>query len=155
MSSCLRSPAAISSRRPSPPQSAIAPDSGGRVVLPAVAAEIHGDTPQYEQGDGKDQIGFWANPADFVSWSFTLPRPATFTVNITYSCAAPGSEFVAEVGRKSSLASRNRPALVCLYDPMLGEVALAAGNHVLAVKPKAKPQWKAIGLKSVELKPVE
>jgi len=34
----------------------------GRVVLRAAEAEIHGASPQYESGGGKDNIGYWGNP---------------------------------------------------------------------------------------------
>src|SRR6185295_11232518 len=46
----------------------IKPDADGSLTLKAVDAEIHGGTAQYEQGGGKDNIGFWTNSADFVSW---------------------------------------------------------------------------------------
>ncbi|MGA2069141.1 MAG: alpha-L-fucosidase C-terminal domain-containing protein [Thermoguttaceae bacterium] len=45
-------------------ETAIQPGRDGRIGLPASEAEIHGDTPQYEQGGGKDQIGCWADPND-------------------------------------------------------------------------------------------
>ena len=141
--------------KPSPVASpAIVPDAGGRVVLPAVAAEIHGNSPQYEQGGGKDQIGFWADPADFVSWDFTLARPGRFTVQITYSCASPGSQFVVETAGQTLRGTSHSTGSWAEYTTeMLGQVTLAAGRHVLAVKPKAEPRWNVIGLKSIELKP--
>ena len=41
----------------------------GSVVLHARDATIHGRTPRYESGDGKDNIGYWSNPKDSVSWT--------------------------------------------------------------------------------------
>jgi alpha-L-fucosidase len=135
---------------------AIVPDAAGRIVLRAVDAEVHGDSPQYEQGGGKDQIGYWGNAQDFISWDFTLPKPGKYTVQVTYSCAAPGSAFTVEIGNtKLAGVSKSTGSWAAYTTEALGEVALAAGNQTLAVKPKTEPQWKVIGLKSVELKPVE
>ncbi|MBE3068648.1 MAG: alpha-L-fucosidase, partial [Planctomycetes bacterium] len=47
----------------------------GTITLRAVEADIHGTSPQYESGDGKDNIGFWQNPKDSVSWRFRVERP--------------------------------------------------------------------------------
>ena len=42
-------------------------ESDGGVRLMASEAELHGGL-QYESGNGKDDVGFWTNPADSASW---------------------------------------------------------------------------------------
>ncbi len=139
---------------PLPPEAVIAPDAQGSVALKAVDAEIEGSTPQYEAG--KDQIGFWGNPADYVTWGFALPKPGKYTVEITYSCAVPGSAFTVEAGgAKLDGTSKSTGSWEKHTTETLGEMTLAAGKQTLAVKPKAEPQWKVIGLRSVVLKPAE
>ncbi|MFA0775066.1 MAG: hypothetical protein THHGLFOP_000570, partial [Candidatus Fervidibacter sp.] len=71
----------------------------GSVDLPARFAEIHGTTARYEYGHGKDNIGYWTDANDWVSWEFVLERGGTFRVEITYACdkGTGGSEFVVEV----------------------------------------------------------
>ncbi len=134
----------------------ITPDASGRIVLPAADAEIHGETPKYETGGGKDQIGCWAKAEDFVSWDIKVTTPGTYAVGITYSCAAPGSEFTVEVGGQTlGGKSASTGSWADYRTDKLGEVKFdKAGNYTLAVKPKAEPKWKVIGLKSMELKPV-
>jgi alpha-L-fucosidase len=141
---------------PVPAAAPIVPDAAGRIVLPAADAEIHGNSPQYEQGGGKDQIGFWADAKDFVSWDIKLPKPAKYMVKVSYSCAAPGSAFTVEIGNtKLDGTSTSTGSWASYTTIVLGEVSLAAGKQTLAVKPKTEPAWKVIGLKSVELQPSE
>ena len=137
--------------------SSITPGAGGRFVLPAAVAEIHGATPRYEHGGGKDQIGSWANAADFISWNVKVTRPSTFTVEVTYSCAAPGSEFVVEVnGQELAGKSASTGSWADYRTDKLGTLKLdKPGNYTLVVKPKTEPKWKVIGLKTVTLKPAE
>ena len=81
--------------RPSPLRESLAHyDEEGRIVLEAWNAEIHGQTPRYESSSEKDQIGYWSNPQDYVSWDFEVLRPGTYEVAVTYSCAtgAEGDE---------------------------------------------------------------
>ena len=133
--------------------SSIAPDADGRIVLTADEATTHGDTPRYENGGGKDQIGYWADAKDFVSWNIKLDKPGAFAVAITYSCAAPGSEFTVEVGKQKLTGKSASTGSWATYrtDP-LGVLKLdKPGTVTLAVKPKVGPKWKVIGLKSVTL----
>ena len=65
----------ISSRRPCrKAKRPSGPGGDGRIVLPANEAEIHGNTPQYEHDGEKDQIGFWADPNDYVSWDIKVAK---------------------------------------------------------------------------------
>ena len=75
---------------------------------------------------------------------------------MTYSRAAPGSVFTVETGNtKLEGVSKSTGSWAAYTTEALGETTLAAGRQTLAVKPKAEPQWKVIGLRSIELKPVE
>ena len=51
-------------------------DAQGRIILEARDAEIHGESPRYEQDRESYQIGYWANPKDSVSWAFEVPKVA-------------------------------------------------------------------------------
>ncbi len=148
--------------RPVPLPAAVArPDALGRIVLEASDAEIHGSSPRYEQDGGKDQIGYWANAKDFVSWPFQLLRPGTYAVEVAYSCAsgAEGSEFVLEAGHqklteKLTGKSKATGSWATYTTHHLGQLKFAEpGSYTLAVKPKPGSVWKVIGLKSVVLTP--
>ena len=117
----------------------IRPAADGKVVLPAADAEIHGDSPRYEQGGGKDHIGFWANPSDYVSWDFKVARAGDYDVAVTYSCqpGAEGSRFTVEAaGQSLAGTSRATQSWATYRTEPLGKIALSkAGSYSLAVKP--------------------
>jgi len=130
----------------------------GRVTLRARDADIHGTTPRYEVGGGKDNIGFWNNPKDYVSWTLEIAKGGEFDVQITYSCAkgAGGSQFTVEVGKEKLVdTSKETGSWGTFKTFSLGRIKLAeTGKVTLAVRPKAK-NWKVIGLQSVVLRPVK
>ncbi len=134
----------------------ITPRADGRFELNAAEATIHGETPKYERAASKDQIGCWANAADFVSWSCKATRPGPYTVEITYSCAAPGSAFTVEAGGQILTGkSASTGSWEEYRTDNLGKIKIdQPGTITLAVKPMAEPKWKVIGLKSVVLHPV-
>ena len=140
-------------------ETAIEPTSDGRIALNAAEAEIHGNSPQYERGGGKDQIGCWANPKDYVSWDFKIAKPGTYDVTVTYSCqpGAEGSQFTVEAaGQKLLATSKPTQSWATYRTESLGKITLAKpGVSTLAVKPDAAPAWKVVGLKSVNLCPVK
>jgi hypothetical protein len=129
----------------------------GRFVLPAAEAALHGATPQYEHTATKDQIGCWAKAEDFVSWTIKLPKPGAFAVEVTYSCAAPGSAFTVEAGGQALTGrSLSTGSWADYRTDKLGALKLdKPGTITLAVKPGNDPKWKVIGLKSVILTPME
>jgi hypothetical protein len=89
-----------------------------------------------------------------VSWDFSVATAGKFTVNITYSCAAPGSAFTVQVGdAKLTGTSQSTGSWSDYTTETLGQLTLDPGKHTLAVKPMANPPWRVIGLKSIELKP--
>jgi alpha-L-fucosidase len=137
----------------------IAQRSDGRIILRARDATIHGDSPIYEVGGGKDNIGYWANPADFVSWDVKVAKPGTFTVEVAYSCqdGAQGSQYTVEAGgRKLTGTSRTTGTWATFATEILGTLTLdKPGACTVSVKPKAEPKWKVIGLKSITLTPME
>ncbi len=142
---------------PLPPAPPIGPAADGKLSLPAAEAEIHGTSPQYESGGEKDQIGFWANPQDFVSWNIRSATAGAYGVAITYSCqpGVEGSQFTVEVGDQKLLGTSKPTQSWSTYrtDP-LGKLSFEKpGTSVLADKPAAEPAWKVIGLKNVTLAP--
>ncbi|MCY3021280.1 MAG: alpha-L-fucosidase [Planctomycetota bacterium] len=135
----------------------VTPDKDGVLVAQAVDAEIHGNSPQYESGGGKDNIGYWGNANDYVSWKVKLSAPGTYEIHVAYSCqnGAEGSEYTVAVGEQSITAtSRPTGSWATFASEKIGVLKLEkAGDFVLSVKPKTPPAWKVIGLKSVTLRP--
>ena len=134
------------------------PDVTGRVVLPAGDAEIHGTSPQYQERGGKDQIGYWEDAQDFVSWDFKVTKPGVFAVSVVYSCGpgAEGSEYSVEVGAEKLIGTAKPTGSWAEYaTASLGQLTIDKSETLtLRVKPKIdKVRWKVIGLKSIILAP--
>ena len=144
-----------------PPQVdlSIHPQADGTIVLRAAEATIHGDSPRYESGGGKDNIGYWHDPKDYVDWKFKPQKPGAYRVEIVYSCqaGAEGSEFVVALGdqllsgKSKSTGDWSKFTTVELGTLKIGK----ADVYTLAVKPKAEPKWKVIGLQAVILTPAK
>ncbi len=130
----------------------------GSVVLKAVDATVHGDTAQYETGGGKDNIGYWTNAKDYVSWEFRIDRPATFKIGITYACTsgAAGSEYSVSIGERTLRGTiRGTGDWTDFVNEELGTVELATrGTYTLTVTPMRMPRGAVMNLKAIELRPV-
>ncbi|MGD0088433.1 MAG: alpha-L-fucosidase [Planctomycetota bacterium] len=137
-------------------ESTVALAQEGKFVLRAVDAAIHGDSPQYESGGGKDNIGYWANSADYVSWDLKLTEPGAYQVQVAYSCqnGAEGSEYTVSAGGQALTGKSSATGSWATFTTeKLGMLKLdKAGTVTLCVKPKTPPQWKVIGLQAVTLR---
>ncbi len=136
----------------------VRPEPDGRIVLAAPEASIHGASPRYESGGGKDNIGFWGDPKDYVSWDVEFPAAGEYEVEVAYSCAAgcEGSRFeVSAGGPPLTGTSKSTGAWNVFTKQRLGVLKIdAAGRCTVSVKPLAEPKWKVIGLQSVALAPI-
>jgi len=136
----------------------IYPKADGRVYLPAVFADIHGRRARYESGGGLDNIGYWTDKRDWVSWDFVTRKPGKYDLELTYACTDgnAGSEYVVAVG-KNKLAGKvdSTGGWKKFKTIKLGTVELAAGRHTLSVKPKTMPHGAVMNLRRIVLRPVE
>jgi len=129
----------------------------GTLTLPAIEAVVHGQTARYESGDGKDNIGFWTDPKDYVTWDITVKTPGTFEVEITYACEDPsaGSTFAVGAGREQ-LQGKVEPtgAWNKFVTRGLGALKLpGAGRYSLSVKAGTMPHGAVMNLKAITLRP--
>jgi len=128
----------------------------GSVTLPAEAAEIVGSSPRLESRYGEPNIGYWDNPADSVRWEFSVTEAGEFDVVLHGSCetAAAGSELVVSAGKTRLSAKTVDTGAWSRFQPWrIGRIQIdKPGKHTLTVQPKAKPKWKAMGLRSIVLR---
>jgi alpha-L-fucosidase len=133
--------------------SPITQESDGSVRLMGSEAELHGGL-QYESGGGKDAIGYWTDPADFVGWTFNVDRPGKFQVAAEIASLGAGqfeitigdqkiSGTAVSTGDYTKFRSINLPGVLEISTP---------GKISLSVKPVAEG-WQPINLKSLTLKP--
>ncbi|MBM3495441.1 MAG: carbohydrate-binding protein, partial [Armatimonadetes bacterium] len=142
------------------PASVIRPTSSGALFLKAADATIHGSA-QYEGGNGHDNIGFWTNRADYVTWEIETKEQADYQVSLTYACqpGSEGSEFHISLGMRggSNTVTGTVEATASWTDfrtVVLGGVGqIKPGRYTLAVKPTSMPRGAVMNLKQVALAP--
>lgn len=125
--------------------------SGRDLDLPAKDAAVHGGTAKL-QGDN---IGFWTNASDTVSWPFEAVS-GPVDVEIEYACepGSAGSTFAIEVGGQR-LTGRIE-STGSWYDyrrALLGQVMLKPGATQLSVRPLTMPHGAVMNLRAVRLHP--
>jgi len=133
--------------------------NSGIVVLKAVDAVVRGTNARYESGGGKDNIGYWTNPDDYVIWRFKVTKAGTFDTAITFACAAGsgGSEYAILVA-KEKLAGKVKDtgSWTNFVTENIGTLKIEKpGTYNLSVKPETMPAGAVMNLKSVTLVPVE
>ncbi len=140
-----------------PAQSAARQAADGSVTLRAADAVLHGERLQYETGGGKDNVGFWTNPADWAAWEMAVKQPGTFRVEVTYACpdASAGSRYTVDVGgEKLSGTVEATGSWTAFKTVELGRIRIVeAGKHALAVRAQSLAGEGVMNLRSVALKP--
>jgi alpha-L-fucosidase len=130
----------------------------GTIVLTASEANLHGQDIKYEAEQGRDNIGYWTNKRDYVSWDFTLKTAGKYEVEITLSCGdnKAGSEYTVAVGRERVTGTVEDTGDWSKYTTKkLGVLNLTnPGQQNLSVRPRPTPQGTVMNLKSIVLKPV-
>ena len=134
----------------------IQPQAGGAIVLNASDAAIQGGSPQMETKAGVDDIGYWGDAADFVSWDFAAPSPGQYAVSVNYACdpGAAGSTFQVTAGDQSVTGTTVSTGDWGKFaDQAVGTLTLSAGSkQSVSFKPQTATPWKGIALRSVTLR---
>jgi alpha-L-fucosidase len=132
----------------------IGPESDGAVRLMASEAELQGGL-QYESGGGKDNIGFWTNPADTAAWKFRVDRSGKFKVSTEIAAEASGKyEIVVGEQQLSATAPATKDFTKFNQSNLNGTLELTVGSFTLTVKPIAEG-WQPMNLRSVTLQPAK
>jgi len=141
------------------PQGMLKQSKDGSVILKASDATVHGSTARYESGGGKDNIGYWTNPQDYVTWEFKVNKPGSFTVEMTFACSPGngGSEYSVSVAEQELNGTiRETGSWTDFVSEKLGTVKISkAGVYTLTVKPKTMPRGAVMNLKSITLVPIK
>jgi len=146
----------VAGSRPAPPTAtAIHAAADGSLLLKPDAADLHGTL--HVQGGTENNIGFWDNVADFVSWRVRVDAPGTYTVTARIATAVGASAL--------TVAVEGDPAGVTVPVPATGDwntfqsapgsgtlTFATAGEHTITVKPGTDAAgWHAVNLASVTL----
>jgi alpha-L-fucosidase len=142
-----------------PPATAnvVAPDAHGRLTLSATDAELHGSQLKLEEQGGLEDIGFWDNGAEWVSWTAQITKPGAYHVSATTATVYSDAAFVLEIGGQKVNASIPRTEGWDKFMPTeLGSIEIRqTGPLAVSVRSKDGAAWKAINLNSIKLTPIE
>jgi alpha-L-fucosidase len=139
--------------------SSVSPDEKGSLTLKAEDAEVHGNTMQLQgQGDGQN-LGYWTNASDYVTWNVKTKKADLYNVYVDFACD-PGSAgatyaVLADEGDEKAQGSiRSTGSWNDFTSQLIGRMRLDAGSHVLTVKALTNPNGAVMNLKSVRLIPL-
>jgi alpha-L-fucosidase len=135
-----------------PQNPAIQPDASGNVILPADAADLHGDLKVENQG-GPANLGFWDKADDWASWKVNFKQPGEYRVMATCAAANGDSEFVFEAaGQQLAAKVPATGAWDKFVEVQAGTLAVKqAGEQVVKLRPRDAQSWKPINLRQVKL----
>jgi len=142
------------------PEPVIKPTSSGTILLRAADAAVHGSA-QYESGNGHDNIGFWTNVSDYVTWRMEVTERADYQVALTYACqpGAEGSEFHITLGMRgggNTVTGKIEPTAswTDFRTVVLGEFSdIKPGLHTVTVRATSMPNGAVMNLKEVRITP--
>lgn len=145
--------------RPAPEGNPITQSPSGEVVLAARDAITHSILMRYEPATNKNCLGFWANPADWAEWEFSVTKPGTYEVEVWQGCGKGqgGSEVAVEVDdARLSMTVLETGHFQIFIPRRVGQVVLAsAGSHTLAIRPVRKRAGAVMDVRQVRLVPVD
>ncbi|MGC9941880.1 MAG: alpha-L-fucosidase [Verrucomicrobiota bacterium] len=126
----------------------------GSIALPAADADLFGGV-QYESGNGKDDIGYWTDPGDFVSWTFRVQQAGKYQVTAATASLGQSNYQISMDDQKISGTAPNTGDYTNFQNTRLaGVLDVSSPRKVtLAVKP-VSGNWSPTNLKSVTLTPV-
>ena len=127
----------------------------GAVALPASEATLHGSGLKYESGPERDNIGFWLNPEEWVSWDFKATKPGAFAVTVQVAAVEKSAVTVILGDQKIRVSTPATGNYGKFTTVPVGTLTIgAAGKATLAVKPVVEG-WQPINLKSIDFAPAK
>jgi arylsulfatase A-like enzyme len=128
----------------------------GAVILHARDAKVHGTKLRYENPPNKDTLGFWVQKDDWAEWTFEVPNPGKFEVEILQACGkgSGGAEIeIAVKGQALTLKVEETGHFQRFIPRTAGSFTFeAAGQHTLSVRAKTKPGTAVMDLRRVVLR---
>jgi alpha-L-fucosidase len=129
-------------------------NTDGSIVLQPGDAILHGDQVQTEGNAGRENIGYWLNPSDWVEWQFRAVRPGRYNLSAEIASMGTGS-FTITLGDQMIAAVAPNTGSYSSYRPInFGTLQIGGPGKVsLAVRAVANG-WQPINLRAISIKPV-
>lgn len=113
-------------------------------------ATVHGGI-QSEEAGGKPNLGFWTNPQDYVTWTFTAGQAGTISL-ATETAGKGACSFTVELGGKTKTFSAPNTGAYDSYQPIdLGDFPVVAGKNTLTIKAVVNG-WSPINIRAIKVK---
>lgn len=145
--------------QPMPSPASITQAEDGTILLHARDVTIHGTNVRYEPQPHKNTIGYWTKKDDWVSWTFSVAKPGTFSVEVLQGCGkgSGGAEVSLSIGEQAvTFTVEDTGHFQNFVKRNVGKVVIAEpGMVTLTVKPKTKPGVAVMDLRQVLLTPVK
>lgn len=133
--------------------------SGGRIVLHASTAQVHGTKLHYEPQENKNTLGYWVEASDHASWTFEVTRPGRFELHVWQGCGKGngGSEVeISAANQKVRFTVEDTGHFQNFKERQLGTVTIEnAGPQTLEVRALTKPGAAVMDLRQIVLVPVD
>lgn len=124
----------------------------GAYRLRADTAALHGNVAT-EARDGTDNLGYWDQAGDFVSWTVNVAKAGTFSVTLNAAGPQPSSLRISVNGSETIVAIPATGAWDQFVSIAGGTLDLPAGKVTITAKPVDASTWHAINLRSIALIP--
>jgi hypothetical protein len=151
-------PAAVEARPIVVPQS-----DDGVILLSGSVATIRGTMLRWEPQEKKRTLGFWTRAEDAAEWTFTVRTAGVFEVEVLQGCGTGqgGSEMLVTLDPGHEPATRipfvveDTGGFQEFRARTIGRATLAAGDHVLRVKPERIAKKAACDIRQIRLVPAK
>lgn len=135
-------------------QSGLAQNPDGSITLPPGEAQLHGSGIRHETGEGRDNLGYWTNPADWAEWEIKVAVPGRFEVSTESAALQPAFLTVGVGGQTLRLQIPATGSYSDFKPVKFGTLDLPVGEKItLNVRP-VREGWNPVNLKAIKLQPV-
>jgi hypothetical protein len=140
-------------------------DDDGTILLYGREATIRGTKLRWEPEEKKRTLGFWTKAEDAAEWTFAVRAAGTFDVEVLQGCGTGqgGSDMKVTLDPHSDESPIAIPFVVedtggfQEFRPRtIGRITIvAAGEHMLRIKPERIAKQAACDIRQIRLVPVK
>jgi arylsulfatase A-like enzyme len=128
----------------------------GAILLHAKDAKVHGTKLRYENPPNKDTLGFWVQKDDWAEWTFEVPGPGKFEVEVLQACGkgSGGSKVEFAVKSQALMMKVEETGHFQRFVPRtIGTMTFDAPGPInLTVRARTKPGAAVMDLRRVTLR---
>lgn len=131
----------------------VLPDSDGTIRLFPAYARYHGSDLQTESRNGMDNIGYWTNPENTVSWNLQVPADGRYQLVIDAAAPSEGAVLMVKGVGKLAYAVPKTGDFNAFQSTKVGETALTKDSTITLTLHPVADGWNPVNVRKVELIP--